>query len=463
MKKFLLVIGLVIAAICIYILSIIFAPVPSLDSSLSKLKAQGIPTTLEELIPFELPDSENGALIYKEAFRILDTFEQKYSVGEKHSRKYKDDWKYLIGREEYLNAPADKKKEIGQIVMNDPDLNKIYSLVNKASRMKCQFHKRAEYKKGFVMETGEFGQARNCARLLSVKACIESELKLHDEAVNSSSLILRISSSFENEPSIIAQLVREAICLIGLDTLRSNDAVFDAKDAINENCLDVLSKTNNRSAVENGFKGEPILAYYTCADLLNNSKANQFDSLKAIGILAEKPSLYSIHFYLLGCFNPRKLINEQMIYYFDEMSKAYVVLKMPYHEGSIILKDLIDKMASGRGKEMILVNLIYPGVDRYYTRSEEIGAYIDIASLGVANRLYKSKHGRFADSLGQLSPGILPSVPKDPFSGNDYVYKKEGDGFIIYSLGKNMKDDNGKFEKMGTKGDFDISWRDSGK
>jgi len=34
-------------------------------------------------------------------------------------------------------------------------------------------------------------------------------------------------------------------------------------------------------------------------------------------------------------------------------------------------------------------------------------------------------------------------LPQDPFSGKDFVYKRQGKGFLLYSIGENLKDDGG--------------------
>jgi hypothetical protein len=39
-------------------------------------------------------------------------------------------------------------------------------------------------------------------------------------------------------------------------------------------------------------------------------------------------------------------------------------------------------------------------------------------------------------------PGTIPDIP-DPISGGMVMYKRTGSGFMIYSLGKNKKDDGG--------------------
>jgi len=145
------------------------------------------------------------------------------------------------------------------------------------------------------------------------------------------------------------------------------------------------------------------------------------------------------------------------------------VFNMPYYKGQKILTEAKNK----NKRPSIVTAIFYPydvltsyfsSVSRYgtfYTQEEILSAYIDVATLGIANRMYKEKNGKFVDSLDQLAPVIMSSIPKDPFSGKDYVYRRDDNGFIIYSLGENMKDDNGKFVKLG-KEDPDIAWRDPG-
>ncbi len=66
--------------------------------------------------------------------------------------------------------------------------------------------------------------------------------------------------------------------------------------------------------------------------------------------------------------------------------------------------------------------------------------------------------------LDALVPGILTEVPIDPFTGKPLVYRREGEGFIVYSLGSNQKDDGGRSTSMITQlvmdKDDDWSWRE---
>ena len=83
---------------------------------------------------------------------------------------------------------------------------------------------------------------------------------------------------------------------------------------------------------------------------------------------------------------------------------------------------------------------------------------------GLACRLYKSRTGRYPDTLEALVPGILEEVPVDPFTGKPLVYRPEGEGFIVYSLGTNEKDDGGRstfsVDRLVMFKDDDLAWRE---
>jgi hypothetical protein len=86
------------------------------------------------------------------------------------------------------------------------------------------------------------------------------------------------------------------------------------------------------------------------------------------------------------------------------------------------------------------------------------------ARTGLACKLFKSRTGAYPESLEALVPGILKEVPVDPFTGKPFVYRREREGFIVYSLGSNEKDDGGRSTYMITQmvmeKDDDWTWKE---
>ncbi|MCC7291958.1 MAG: hypothetical protein IT449_07855 [Phycisphaerales bacterium] len=62
----------------------------------------------------------------------------------------------------------------------------------------------------------------------------------------------------------------------------------------------------------------------------------------------------------------------------------------------------------------------------------------------LALRAYHGVRGEFPETLGELSPEWLDPVPADPYSGCEFVYRRQGEDYILYSVGSNGKDDGGQ-------------------
>jgi hypothetical protein len=85
----------------------------------------------------------------------------------------------------------------------------------------------------------------------------------------------------------------------------------------------------------------------------------------------------------------------------------------------------------------------------------------DVRSLAMARCLrvllalaeYRQKFGKEAETIEQLS---LPrEVTIDPASGKPLKMKKQGTGWLVYSIGPNGVDDGGRMDLI--KGDYGIS------
>ncbi len=71
-------------------------------------------------------------------------------------------------------------------------------------------------------------------------------------------------------------------------------------------------------------------------------------------------------------------------------------------------------------------------------------AKLRLVMCGIALRCYRLEQGHLPTTLAALVPGYLEEVPEDPFSGQPLVYRREFDGFLLYSWGPDERDDGGK-------------------
>lgn len=63
----------------------------------------------------------------------------------------------------------------------------------------------------------------------------------------------------------------------------------------------------------------------------------------------------------------------------------------------------------------------------------------------IALKRFEQANDVYPETLSELvQAGFLKDVPADPFSSGVLAYKKQGDSFVLYSLGENLKDDGGQ-------------------
>jgi len=90
-------------------------------------------------------------------------------------------------------------------------------------------------------------------------------------------------------------------------------------------------------------------------------------------------------------------------------------------------------------------------------------AQIAVARVGLGLKMFKRGHAAYPETPGKLVPEFLDAVPLDPFTGKALIYRKAEAGFVLYSLGPDLQDDNGTPKPAGKqtsgKESYDIVWK----
>jgi hypothetical protein len=92
----------------------------------------------------------------------------------------------------------------------------------------------------------------------------------------------------------------------------------------------------------------------------------------------------------------------------------------------------------------------------------DVFARLQVARTALAIERWRLSHEkRVPDSLSELVPDYLPSVPLDSFDDQPLRYRKLARGYLVYSIGSDLKDDGGKEKPAGASGieGYDITFR----
>ena len=103
-----------------------------------------------------------------------------------------------------------------------------------------------------------------------------------------------------------------------------------------------------------------------------------------------------------------------------------------------------------------LVALLLPSFGRASEMAECARQRSDLALLAIALAAYHGEHSAYPEKLADLAPAYLKDIPPDLFANAPLIYKKQSAGYLLYSLGPDLKDDHGTPGKTDSTGDLVI-------
>jgi len=312
----------------------------------------------------------------------------------------------------------------------------------------------------------ELRPMRNITKLMGWKAKYDISQGKSEDAFNGILAMYRVGEHFKGPRILIEQLVGNAIQAL---------AVQNAFTIISENQFDenMLKKFQNslEVLVEDGifvtnFKCERfffldfIQQCYT--DNVRGSGRMSPQGLKKYmggwdewawdGLFCLAASLVTID---------REQMTEIVTDYYDEFDEMSRLTPYEINQKGIDYDQELMQWSRFKRLRYWPIDMLLPAL----TTAAQFPYRTEIHSksliLVLALQRYKLINNEYPDDLHELvKSGLIESVPLDPFSNGIISYRKTPDSFILYSFGRNFKDDGGVAGK-GSSGKKNI-WADDG-
>jgi hypothetical protein len=125
----------------------------------------------------------------------------------------------------------------------------------------------------------------------------------------------------------------------------------------------------------------------------------------------------------------------------DELSKLTASVKeIPAFVSAVLSprKHASEKMAH------VLLALFTPALNAVYNAENRTQTRQTLLRVAIALHEYRAEHGKFPAALEDLKGKQLETVPVDGFTNSAFVYKPTDKGYLLYSLGQNGRDDEGR-------------------
>lgn len=387
-----------------------------LARTLADLKANGIPLTVKDLVTL-CPDGENGAPLWKAA-------EELYAFEEEDTKLLNEVYQSFV-RDKPI--AAETRSALSRLIEKN---RRVLDLIPDIAGKPC-FQYGDTGVKSWEKKIPNALKTIRAARLWGLDAFLSAEKGDLRASLDRLRIGLRFAPKIAEESILITYLIAVADAKAFL--LFLNKAV-SGREISAELLLPVLGDLDDRqinhwkALLRNSIRGERVL--FLDVGLPPTPAALQ----KAFGGKAWTERLY---YWLLSPFVKRD-ISLNLPKYVELETKAL----LSYYQTRDFWKPYRDHL-HGLPWYAIVSKNVLPELEVTFMKVATLDALILTARTGLACRVFKSRTGN-TPKTSMLVPALMTGVPVDPFTGKPLVYRREGKGFIVYSLGSNLRDDGGR-------------------
>lgn len=421
---------LMVAAISAGIwLTSLFSAEWKVNEIIAEMKAKGRPTSVQDLKSKSKPDARNAAVIYEGIFKQLGSGMDIDDPIFHH---------FMSQRKTDPSLWPEAHEAVGRY-------QQLIPLIEEAvSKDRCSFvHTWADDPDQEFMYTKHL---RFLNRMLGAMSILDSRNGRIDESMHDIELGFQLSESLNQDPWIMAQLSR--LSMIAQSGARLRDvANFESIDETDiQRFYNMLSRIDLQPGIEKAFDNEVAVGITT------------YNSFGAE--LAPKGGYPIAEFMHIPHSDD---LYKDELYYLKYMQICIDAIHSPYYR----LKGKRVSMPKPPKSLIVLSDTMISLVEGIWWKRDMGTAEVSGSRILLALMAYRNRYGSYPASLDQLRSKIRWVIPEDPFAGKDFIYKTKGKGFLLYSLGPNLKDDSGVPHKRLSKSQrlmdytstpFDIVW-----
>ena len=381
-----------------------------------------------------VPDADNADLIYHQIFAGFKQKKQALADLEKLTEGT---------RASFSDKPAPAVYDFDAahklITLLAPEMTLMEQAAKKPD---CDFHR--PWEKGNAVLFPEFAELRRIARLLRTKAEVLDHAGKPSEALHQIEIGGALVRHLGKEPTLIAMLVQVAIEAIldrswhDLVNRHGNDTAFLARAAkVNKAFGDLPS-------LKNSLRGEVWYGLSTIESMKKGTYKEEEYGLSD----EEKAKMPKLNPKMASLYEKNHLIHWRKVFKMldaagNDTAKAARFLMQDERDMEAAAK------ADPQGQAMnALMTPVFSQTGNNVMQTEVLR---QMRTLKIALLQYRLAHKAFPKDLSAFDK----KLSSDPFSGKALIYRPQGNGYLLYSVGKNGVDDGGQ-RKVGSSGTADI-------
>lgn len=436
----------------------------------SEWRAKGEPFELSAVIPASIPDAENfastplfTALLDYTLDPVGKTNRWKDEAGRKRAAsispfgndepKSRPSWHQQQPVDlATLQAHYQKQKDFPQpdqpgrpgddvlkaLSRYDDAMTEVRSV---ASRPRSRYP--VHYEENFSCLLPHLAVLKNLARITELQALAHLDLGKPDLALADVKLGLRIAESLRNEPLLISQLVRIASVELVMQSVWQGMARNQWNAQQLKEIEESLRSIRILASLRPSMRGERVIATTTIDMLRRNASlvnamggdpaANEDEWWRHWGFRAmpdgwlqfNKVTLSRMHLEFM-----HTMVDDQGTRAFPERATA--------------LDATIQAELKPFSVHRFLAAMLFPAISNAGQKFASHQGSIDLGIAACVIEQFKLEKGQYPETLEALPAAVRERIPLDLIGGKPLHYAKQGDRFMLYSVGWNQTDDGGK-------------------
>jgi hypothetical protein len=403
------------------------------------LEQNGRPMKASDVIPPEVPDAENAALLYESAVAML----KAQPVGDKNLLEYLGNLSASV-----LQKPdvPDKQAELKELMAREVVARALTVVEQGTCRPACRF--RRDWSPGRIEELPIVSELRHLEFILGAKAYLEARAGDVDTAWATIRTQIRVTDAPRCEPLISSHCGRARRILSSCETIRKLCAIAVPDPGASREIENLLRGLDDIAPFVRALDSERLLIGEWLFGLPEEELYKVLLQKPMTGMGFAARNLDQRRFQR-AMFRPRFATDHAR--YLELMSEGIRFLEGPYEPKDGATRREVEHLQGG----YLLTSWLAPWFVMAKATHCEMSASVQIMRAGLALLRYRHTHGAFPDALDALElEGLIDPYPQKPL-----CYRNEGQQFVVYSIGNDLTDNGGKEQERGQLKNYDVVWR----
>jgi hypothetical protein len=396
---------------------------------LASLRAEAGAVALS-VAPPRIPDRDNAALIYQQAFEAMGRFGDQNPAAPgtwEWEQAWKEAWEKRWERWDETGEPP--------LDPHDPELRRFLArqeaalaLYRQAAAKPGCYFDRDYGRLNIRMMLPELLPLRVGARVLALDAICSAVDGDRKRAIGDISAMFGMAEHIRSESLLIQLIVSIVVERLAIDSLE----VVLASTHVSAEELPpqwISEDVSYRTYFRRALRTEEALRLATFVEVGDGQYTPAEIAAFAVG-----GDLHS------ECVRPQVALAYRVFLLPDDLAAHTRFIEVidtlaypPYWQARDRMDEYDRQMRRRPGG--LMTAILMPSLSQVAQRVAVAEARRGAARLGLALYRYRVEHGRFPEKPGDLAPKFIAIVPTDPFDGQPLRVKQTGDSAIVYSIG----------------------------